>query len=64
MKPQREGGANNYYGDDIPKMLDQVSDGDGGERAAYILMDRITPMEHSNVTLRLGKEPKVGLLLG
>ena len=61
LKPQREGGANNFYGDDIPKMLDQICEGDGSERAAYILMDRITPMQHSNVSLRAGKELKVNL---
>ena len=60
LKPQREGGANNYYNEDIPKMLDEICGGDGKEKAAYILMDRITPMEHLNVQLRPGAEIKVG----
>lgn len=61
LKPQREGGANNFYGDDIPKKLDEICGGDGKEKNAYILMDRITPMEHLNVQLRPGAEIKVGL---
>ena len=63
LKPQREGGANNFYNDDIPKMLDEISRGDGREKAAYILMDRITPMEHLNVQLRPGGQLKVGSAL-
>ena len=59
LKPQREGGANNFYGDDIPQMLDQICRGDGKDKAAYILMDRVSPMEHFNVILRPGAEVKV-----
>jgi hypothetical protein len=41
LKPQREGGGNNVYGDDIPPTLQRIMA--STERDAYILMDRIRP---------------------
>ena len=38
LKPQREGGGNNIYGEDIKPFLENIKDND--ERNAYILMDR------------------------
>jgi len=57
LKPQREGGANNFYGSEILTMLDKIcSEDNGKERAAFILMDRISPMPHQNIQLRPGQE--------
>lgn len=50
LKPQREGGGNNLYGDEIVKML---KDRPVEERAAYILMERIKPPEEE-VRIDLG----------
>ena len=38
LKPQREGGGNNVYGEDIRPFLEPIRD--SKERTAYILMDR------------------------
>ena len=38
VKPQREGGGNNVYGENIPPFLKSIQDSE--ERNAYILMDR------------------------
>uniref|UniRef100_A0A182KGK9 Glutathione synthetase n=1 Tax=Anopheles christyi TaxID=43041 RepID=A0A182KGK9_9DIPT len=40
LKPQREGGGNNVYGEDIPAALKAMS---SAERSAWILMERIFP---------------------
>ncbi|XP_050069407.1 glutathione synthetase-like [Anopheles maculipalpis] len=40
LKPQREGGGNNVYGEDIPAALKTMS---SDERSAWILMERIFP---------------------
>jgi hypothetical protein len=40
LKPQKEGGANNYFGTDIEKMLDNTSI---EELESHILMKRIFP---------------------
>lgn len=41
MKPQREGGANNIYGEDIREAMLTMKD--TKERCAWILMERINP---------------------
>ena len=41
LKPQREGGGNNVYGEDIKPFLEKIRHSE--ERNAYILMDRIHP---------------------
>ncbi|KAF7137306.1 hypothetical protein RHSIM_Rhsim07G0179200 [Rhododendron simsii] len=43
MKPQREGGGNNIYGDDVRKSLLRLQEEGTEENAAYILMQRIFP---------------------
>lgn len=43
MKPQREGGGNNIYGDNVRKNLLQLQKEGSEEKAAYILMQRIFP---------------------
>ncbi|KAJ2256345.1 Glutathione synthetase [Coemansia sp. RSA 455] len=52
VKPQREGGGYNTYGDDIPKLLSSLSD---EERKGYILMDLIRAPGFRNVLLRNGQ---------
>ncbi|KAJ9180195.1 hypothetical protein P3X46_008471 [Hevea brasiliensis] len=43
MKPQREGGGNNIYGDDVKENLLRLQREGTEEDAAYILMQRIFP---------------------
>jgi glutathione synthase len=50
LKPQREGGGNNVYGDDILKLLVEIKDTE--ERNNYILMELVRPLEHHNYILR------------
>ncbi|CAK6955156.1 glutathione synthetase-like [Scomber scombrus] len=50
LKPQREGGGNNYFGDDIIRVLQEVKT--DKRRAAYILMERIRPRTEPNILLR------------
>jgi glutathione synthetase len=52
LKPQREGGGNNFYDEDISRVL---KDSTHRERAGYILMERIHPMPHDAVLVREGK---------
>lgn len=54
LKPQREGGGNNTYGDDIPPFLEKIKNSE--ERNAYILMDRILPPKTMNYVVRPGQE--------
>lgn len=53
LKPQREGGGNNIYGENIPKILSDL--GRKKERSAYILMNRIQPPVNSNYIIRPGQ---------
>ncbi|CAL8121898.1 unnamed protein product [Orchesella dallaii] len=50
LKPQREGGGNNIYGDDIREFLMKIKDSD--ERSAWILMEKITPPLQRNYMIR------------
>jgi glutathione synthase len=52
MKPQREGGGNNIYANDIPPLLSKLS---VSERSSYILMDLIQPPSMKNIILRHGE---------
>lgn len=54
LKPQREGGGNNVYGDDIPSHLTGMS---RDEASAWILMDIIEPVASRNVLLRPASTP-------
>lgn len=51
VKPQREGGGNNYYGDDVTKALTTFSEED---LSAHILMERIFPSENEAIMVRDG----------
>merc|ERR1712232_1370702 len=45
MKPQREGGGNNFYGATVAEKLRELS---LDERGAYILMQRIEPQANGS----------------
>jgi glutathione synthase len=50
LKPQREGGGNNFYGDSLREKLSEVRN--SSERTAYILMDRIQSPSQDGLVLR------------
>jgi glutathione synthetase len=50
LKPQREGGGNNIYGDALKEKLQA-----GGELGDLILMQRILPPVNQSIMVRLGK---------
>lgn len=52
LKPQREGGGNNIYKEDIPSFLKSISEEQWG---AYILMELIVPPTFQNKILRAGQ---------
>jgi glutathione synthase len=52
LKPQREGGGNNIYDNDIVVALDTMTP---SELSAHILMERIRPPEHLAYHVRNGK---------
>ncbi|XP_022951296.1 glutathione synthetase, chloroplastic-like isoform X1 [Cucurbita moschata] len=54
MKPQREGGGNNIYGDDVRKTLVRLQKEGNVEDAAYILMQRIFPSVYPTIFVRDG----------
>ena len=49
LKPQREGGGNNVYKENIPLFLEKL---DKQEWGAYILMELINPPTHKNKIIR------------
>uniref|UniRef100_A0A8C8SGR6 Glutathione synthetase n=1 Tax=Pelusios castaneus TaxID=367368 RepID=A0A8C8SGR6_9SAUR len=50
LKPQREGGGNNLYGEELKQLLEKIKD--SPERTSYILMDKIKPQPSVNYLLR------------
>ncbi|KAJ0703935.1 putative glutathione synthase [Helianthus annuus] len=54
MKPQREGGGNNIYGDDVKETLLRLQKEGSEEEAAYILMQRIFPTVFPTLLVREG----------
>ncbi|XP_063816209.1 glutathione synthetase [Pseudophryne corroboree] len=50
LKPQREGGGNNIYGNEIREVLERFRD--STERTSYILMDKIKPQPIRNCLLK------------
>ncbi|KAK4227721.1 putative glutathione synthetase [Podospora fimiseda] len=59
MKPQREGGGNNFYRGAIPKQLEKIPEEHWG---SFILMKIITPPPLSNTILRAGKLEHGGVI--
>ncbi|XP_044841377.1 glutathione synthetase isoform X2 [Mauremys mutica] len=57
LKPQREGGGNNLYGEELKQLLEKIKD--SPERASYILMDKITPQTSMNYLLRAHSPLKI-----
>ncbi|XP_078608516.1 glutathione synthetase-like isoform X2 [Branchiostoma floridae x Branchiostoma japonicum] len=57
MKPQREGGGNNIYGEDIRTVINKLKGSE--ERTAYIIMDLICPTVVQNYLMRPGDRPKL-----
>ena len=53
LKPQREGGGNNHYGEKVREVLQQV--GHTPERTAFILMDRVHPPPQQGFILKAGQ---------
>ncbi|CAA7044940.1 unnamed protein product [Microthlaspi erraticum] len=58
MKPQREGGGNNIYGDDVRENLLRLQKEGEEENAAYILMQRIFPKVSEMFLVRDGVHHK------
>ncbi|KAK1302001.1 hypothetical protein QJS10_CPB12g01485 [Acorus calamus] len=54
LKPQREGGGNNIYGDDIRETLTRLTIEGGEGLSAYILMQRIFPTSYLSYLVREG----------
>ncbi|KOM52889.1 hypothetical protein LR48_Vigan09g154800 [Vigna angularis] len=54
MKPQREGGGNNIYGNDLKESLLKLQEAGSEEDAAYILMQRIFPATFPAILVRDG----------
>lgn len=52
LKPQREGGGNNTYGDEIKTLLTTIRDSE--ERSSYVLMERIEPLTVSGYPISPG----------
>ncbi|KAI5081752.1 hypothetical protein GOP47_0001495 [Adiantum capillus-veneris] len=56
LKPQREGGGNNLFGENIrKKLLELMKGGTTDSFAAYILMQRIFPPIHTTYFVRNGE---------
>lgn len=45
MKPQKEGGGNNFFDADIPRLLNKMlqNPAEAGEMRTYLIMERINP---------------------
>ena len=56
LKPQREGGGNNTYGQEVSKALQLMSP---MERSTFILMDRIRPAVVNTTILRSGEKKDI-----
>lgn len=59
LKPQREGGGNNFYRSSIPPYLKSVPESHWG---SYILMELITPPPVTNIILRNGQLEQGGVI--
>ncbi|AGO12837.1 AaceriACR284Cp [[Ashbya] aceris (nom. inval.)] len=62
LKPQREGGGNNIYKEDIPAFLESIPEADW---SGYVLMELINPKLNDNVLVRgeeLFSEPLISEL--
>ena len=55
LKPQREGGGNNIYDEDVRDMLVKSDGAKDNSLEKYILMERIWPKSHNVKVMREGK---------
>uniref|UniRef100_T1J555 Glutathione synthetase n=1 Tax=Strigamia maritima TaxID=126957 RepID=T1J555_STRMM len=62
LKPQREGGGNNFYDKDVRIMLRKMETSE--ERNAYILMDLISPPAVLNYIIAPGSPPELCKVVG
>ncbi|CAK8684781.1 unnamed protein product [Clavelina lepadiformis] len=60
LKPQREGGGNNVYGEDIVTLLSEI--GNDERRCAYILMEKICPKPLDNIFVTASGHQKVNAI--
>jgi glutathione synthetase len=59
LKPQREGGGNNIYREDIPPFLEKTPK---EQWEAYVLMEMIEPPPQRNIIHRNGQTRKAGVI--
>lgn len=59
LKPQREGGGNNLYGEQLRSKIKECGSVAGEALAGYILMQRILPSTHEAVLVRAGAAKRV-----
>ncbi|KAL5021661.1 hypothetical protein ScPMuIL_000816 [Solemya velum] len=57
LKPQREGGGHNYFGEEMKTFLEKNRHSD--DRAGYILMERIFPWPQKNHLMKYGESTKL-----
>jgi glutathione synthase len=57
LKPQKEGGGNNFFDDEIPPLLRKMLDKpeEAGELLTYLIMERIVPPVIKFTSLRSGE---------
>lgn len=57
LKPQKEGGGNNFFDGDIPPLLQKMLDKpeESGELVTYLIMERIVPPMIKFTSLRNGE---------
>ncbi|XP_022345572.1 glutathione synthetase-like [Crassostrea virginica] len=53
LKPQREGGGNNHYDDEIKTLLTELKN--DTMRAGYVLMEKIYPWVQNNYLIKVGE---------
>eukprot|EP00924_Labyrinthula_sp_SR-Ha-C_P016727 snap_masked-scaffold_6-processed-gene-13.25-mRNA-1 protein AED:0.23 eAED:0.25 QI:0/-1/0/1/-1/1/1/0/525 len=58
LKPQREGGGNNFYGNDVGKFLASGGEAFGESPESYVLMQRIYPQKKEATLVRDGEMRK------
>ncbi|OIV95121.1 hypothetical protein TanjilG_21511 [Lupinus angustifolius] len=62
MKPQREGGGNNIYGDAVRETLQNLQKAGSQEDAAYILMQKLFPKTSASILVRNGSLHKENVI--
>jgi len=59
MKPQKEGGGNNFFDDDIPRLLNEILKNEKpdliNEMRTYLIMERINPPRVKQIQMRNGE---------